>query len=359
MIKLKVLHIIDDRKEINGGPPVILNSIYNNFKKNKKLSNVKIFSFKKEINKDFFLNFDLIHFHGIWDYRYLSIMNFAKKNCIPYVLTIHGMLDKWSLKQSFFFKRIYIYIFLKIFLRAAAANHFNNLLEYEDSLKLCKRNFIIENGVDNYIKKISNISNDGIKCLYFGRIHKKKGIELIIRAIHLFIVKTRKKICLNVYGPVDEKNISYFKKLRELVDNLNLNEHVFFHKPVFNLKTKIKIFRDHDIFILSSYQEADSVACKESIAKGLPIIVSKNCKIDKMVKDNRCGFILDSLTSTNLYQKIKLFSKLTKKQRISLKKNCIRTAKNFLNKNIVKRYNRIYNDIYLSQMNSKDWVNKN
>ena len=357
-MKLKILHIISDLKKKNGGPPIILNNIRKNFNKNKKLSDVSVFSFKKKIRADFFLKFDLLHFHGIWDYRYLNIMNFAKKNCIPYVLTIHGMLDKWSLNHNFFFKNIYLSFFLKNFFYAAAANHFNNFLEYESSLKLCKKNFIIENGVNNYIKKISNISYEEIKCLYFGRIHEKKGIEFIIKAIHLFIAKN-KKIRLNIYGPIDKQNIYYFKKLKKLVDNLNLNKHVLFHKPIFSTRDKEQIFKDHDVFILSSHQEADSIACKESISQALPVIVSKNCKIDKIVKDNRCGFILDSLTSNNLYQKIKLFSKLTKKQRITLKKNCIKAAKKFLNKNIVKRYNEIYNDIYLSQISSKDWVNKN
>ena len=52
------------------------------------------------------------------------------------------------------------------------------------------------------------------------------------------------------------------------------------------------MFAEVDVFILPSNDEADSVAIKEAIASGTPVVISHECKInsdelsDKFIKDS-------------------------------------------------------------------------
>ena len=51
---------------------------------------------------------------------------------------------------------------------------------------------------------------------------------------------------------------------------------------------KNSLFREIDVFILPSEDEADSIAIKEALASGKPVVISKECKLNS---DNKnAGF---------------------------------------------------------------------
>ena len=74
-----------------------------------------------------------------------------------YLLLRH--LDQWSLNQSTFKKKIFINIFLRDIFKAASAQFFSNLEEFNDAKNNFKFNnvFIIPNGID--IKKFLKRGN--------------------------------------------------------------------------------------------------------------------------------------------------------------------------------------------------------
>ena len=53
------------------------------------------------------------------------------------------------------------------------------------------------------------------------------------------------------------------------------------------INEKKKLFSECDIFILPSEDEADSVAIKEALSAGLPVIISKNCKFQIKEKETK------------------------------------------------------------------------
>jgi hypothetical protein len=47
---------------------------------------------------------DLVHLHGVWQYSSLALLRWARSTKKPYVVSPHGMMEPWSLKQGRFKK---------------------------------------------------------------------------------------------------------------------------------------------------------------------------------------------------------------------------------------------------------------
>src|SRR6185369_18044355 len=43
---------------------------------------------------------DISHTHGLWLYPSVAATNYSRKNNRPYLVSPHGMLDPWALKNS-------------------------------------------------------------------------------------------------------------------------------------------------------------------------------------------------------------------------------------------------------------------
>ena len=56
---------------------------------------------------------------------------------------------------------------------------------------------------------------------------------------------------------------------------------------------KVNYLSKHDIFILPSFEEGDSIALKEALASYLPVIISKQCRMD-IVEDYNAGIVIDT-----------------------------------------------------------------
>ena len=63
----------------------------------------------------------LIHLHGLWQYTSLA----CRKSKLPYVTTIHGMLDQWAIKNSGLKKQIAAAFYEKAALKKANGNSEN------------------------------------------------------------------------------------------------------------------------------------------------------------------------------------------------------------------------------------------
>ena len=62
----------------------------------------------------------VIHFHGLWSPFALNVAQHAVSHEIPYVITLHGMLDDWCMSQGGLKKRFYLRVFARKFLANAS-----------------------------------------------------------------------------------------------------------------------------------------------------------------------------------------------------------------------------------------------
>ena len=49
---------------------------------------------------------DIVHTHGIWMYLSIAVTKLYRRRKVPYLISAHGMLDPWAIKNSFWKKRM-------------------------------------------------------------------------------------------------------------------------------------------------------------------------------------------------------------------------------------------------------------
>lgn len=243
---------------------------------------------KKEI-----CNFDIIHLHDLRSFHNIVIHHYAKKYGIPYVLQAHGSVLPFFQKQRL--KNIFDLFFSHKILRDASKVIALTRTEAEQYKKMSvnkNKIEIVPNGVDLYeyenlpkrgrFRKKYGIKDDEKIILYLGRIHKIKGLDLLVEAF-ADLIKELDKVRLLIVGPDD----GFLSVLKKKIDDLNINDKILFTGPLFG-REKLKAYVDSNVFVLASVYDTFPNSVLEACACGVPIIVTDRCGISDFVKKIGC-----------------------------------------------------------------------
>lgn len=134
-------------------------------------------------------DYSLVHSHGIWMYPSVAVSAWHGRSGRPYLVSPHGMLDPWALRNSALKKRVAAVLFENRHLREAACIHALCRSEAESIRAFGLKNpiAIIPNGVE-LPEDRDQVTGDrgqatGRKTLLFlGRIHPKKGLVNALKA---------------------------------------------------------------------------------------------------------------------------------------------------------------------------------
>jgi poly(glycerol-phosphate) alpha-glucosyltransferase len=154
--------------------------------------------YSRELRRKVFLNTrkdSIVHNHGLWMYPGIVARKASAAAGAPLVISAHGMLDAWALRNSALKKRVAGWLFENRNLRQAACLHALCEAEAKSYRDYGLRNpiCIIPNGID--VPEIGNQKPESGKqpwagcvepgrkvLLYLGRIHPKKGLVNLLRA---------------------------------------------------------------------------------------------------------------------------------------------------------------------------------
>jgi poly(glycerol-phosphate) alpha-glucosyltransferase len=255
----------------------------------------------------------LVHLHGLWQYPSLA----CRISKLPYVTTIHGMLEQWAIKNSGLKKQIAAAFYENASLKKAKCLQAFTLQEYNDIRKYGLKNpvCVIPNGVDlpeniNDLKKQDapwkNIISPGQNVLlYLGRIHPKKGLTNLITAWKQAVVGSSNKNWNLVIAGWDQGG--YEQQLKTLVGKLEIKDSVHFIGPQFEMNKKL-VFAHANGFILPSFSEGLPMAVLEAWAYQLPVLMTKQCNLPEGFKLNAAIEIAPNIESIT-QGLIHLFSK--------------------------------------------------
>lgn len=161
----------------------------------------------------------------------------------------------------------------------------------------------IPNGIAEEFFKIKiekkKSGKEGNKILFFGRISPIKDIETLIMAMKIL---EKEKIELEIVGPAEEE---YLNMLKIMIDKLGLNDRILFHKPIFDLKEKIKKIDSARIFVLPSKREAMPQALIEAMAREKIVISSDSPGAKDLIENGKNGFLFKVGNAKELAEKIK------------------------------------------------------
>jgi poly(glycerol-phosphate) alpha-glucosyltransferase len=227
---------------------------------------------------------DVIHLHGLWTYQSVAALRWGRTTGRPRVVSPHGMLDPWALRQSRVRKCVALALFERAALREAQCVHAVSTAEADAVRrgKFARVTCVVPNGVD-VPNPISLTIDDrpqelpaGRILLYLGRFHAKKGLYELLEGW----VKSGPgpaegapwNLVLAGFGePGDEA------KLRTMVSTIKGSRVTILGPRTGTAKRQL--FAVADGFILPSHSEGLPVAVLEAWAQGVPVLMSKECNL--------------------------------------------------------------------------------
>ena len=241
--------------------------------------------------------FDLLHIHYLFTYPSTVAAYYARKCAIPYILRPAGMLGPACLKKSALRKKIYMRLFEKRNLESAAAIHFTSEKERNEAacLRLNNRNILVPNCIDlqdfkglstlkgKFRKQYPRIGQRKI-ILFLSRLDPIKGLDLLIPALK--ILKEQHKDFYFVLAGAGRND--YQEQLKIYLGAAGLTDSVLF-AGFLEGEAKYALLADSDIFVLSSYHENFGIAAAEAMASGLPVAISDQVSIYKLVEEYQAG----------------------------------------------------------------------
>jgi glycosyltransferase involved in cell wall biosynthesis len=195
------------------------------------------------------------------------------------------MLDPWSLAQGRWKKKLYLALRLRNDLARASAIHFTNAIERDQARGVglgtpsLVEKYIIDLREFDHLPPAGTFRNlhpslQGQRLvLFLGRIHPKKGLDLLLPAFAA--ASERCDAMLVLAGPVDE---DYRQALRKRIDELKIGHRVLFTGALLGPQ-RLAAFAEADLFVLPSYQENTGIAVIESLAAGTPVLISDRVNI--------------------------------------------------------------------------------
>lgn len=224
---------------------------------------------------------DIVHLHSLWN-PCISTAAFAcRQEQIPYVISPRGMLQQTSLRRRAAIKRMYRQVCERRTIAGAAALHFLSDTEAIDSRPAFPNGtptFVIPNGIEaglaqaiepgRFIATYPSLRGKKI-VLFVGRMHWSKGLELQLAAMDI-VARDNPDCVWVMIGPDGGEASAIQNQARQkLLDQHFLYTGMLAHRQV------LEALRDAAVFLLTSRNEAHSMAMNEALAVGVPMVLTE------------------------------------------------------------------------------------
>lgn len=237
-------------------------------------------------------HFDVIHLHVPFTAPFMMGAKICQYYGIPYVISLHGLMDPWCLKQKAWKKIPYIKLFEKKNFKFAKFLHVTSCIEFDfvSSLNYGSKIYLMPLAVDvksNPSIQPRIVDSQKIKLLFLGRLHPVKAIPSLIKAVRI-LVNNGFHVELNIAGVGDSL---YELDLKKMIDLEGVKNYIYWHGHVDDAR-KSALFLESNLFVMPSYHENFGLAAAEAMASGLPVILSDQVGLAKDVKDSKAGLIV-------------------------------------------------------------------
>ncbi len=239
-------------------------------------------NFREEVRRA-----DGLHIHGLWEKSTALACEVARSLGKPYVLSAHGMLEPWALRNRRLKKLVYAALVERRNVRGAACLHALTAAEAEQYRGFGARGrvTVVPNAVslpedvgpDEFLQHFPQLRNKRI-VLFLSRLHPKKGLDLLVDA-WARVAKDYPDARLVLAGPDSEGMQARL--------TATLLQHGADHQVVFTGMIagdlKWSALAAAECFVLPSYSEGLSMALLEAMGSGLPVIATRACNMPEIV----------------------------------------------------------------------------
>ena len=148
------------------------------------------------------------HLHCPWTASNIQMSRVARRLGVPYIVSIHGMLDDWSMSQGGLKKRLFLSVGGRRYMRAANRLHYTAAAEREQAERWVPGStaavlpYLVDlapfqslPGQEPARAAFAALGGDEPKLLFLSRLHEQKGVHLLIEAAALLRQKGRNSNC--------------------------------------------------------------------------------------------------------------------------------------------------------------------
>jgi glycosyltransferase involved in cell wall biosynthesis len=276
--------------------------------------------------------YDAVIVNGIWQFHSLGVRLALRNTNTPYVVFTHGMLDPWF-KKRYPLKHLKKWMYwpwaeYRVLRDARAV-----LFTCEEERVLARQSFwlyrcnelVVGYGTtrpsvnaeacrNEFLARFPELQGKRV-ALFLGRIHPKKGCDLLIKAFAK-VLATDPTWHLVFAGP---DQTGWQKKLTQIAESAGVASRITWTGMVSGTM-KWGAIHSSEVFVLPSHQENFGIAVAEALAAGLPALVTNKVNIWREIEADGAGLVTgDSLNGIcnllQLYSDLSPEAKLLMRQR--------------------------------------------
>lgn len=247
----------------------------------------------------------IVSCHSFYRYHALWVNQMSRKHGVPYWFVPHGILDPWVMQNGRYVKRTYWKLGGKKFLDEAAAVIFSTRAERDKAasqFELPRAEVVpwpveLVDMSDSFktrqiVRSQLGIPHEARVLIYFGRLHSMKcpleTIDSIAQAdqpnLHLIMVGNPQDVSL--------------VECNERAKKLGISSCVHVVGPVYG-DAKYGYMHAADAYISLSYRENFNHTAAESLAAGLPVILSAGNDLLSEILEIGCAWGLEDNSVTS------------------------------------------------------------
>lgn len=256
--------------------------------------------------------FDAVIVHGLWNYASFASAQALTDRRTPVFVFTHGMLDPWF-RRTYPLKHLAKQLFWWLGEGPLMSRARKVLFTCEEERRVAAGAFLGHNRYAGLVVGLGIAAppprlptfegafRQAVPALgrrpfqlFFGRLHPKKGCDLLVEAFCREAVA--EDVDLVVAGP-DQAELT--PALAEIARGHGMADRVHFPGPLYG-EAKWGALYGAEVFALSSHQENFGIAVAEALGCGTPVLISDKVNIWREIEDADAGLVRpDTLTGTS------------------------------------------------------------
>jgi glycosyltransferase involved in cell wall biosynthesis len=247
--------------------------------------------------------YDCVVVNGLWQFHGFGTWLALHKAETPYVVYTHGMLDPWF-RYQYPLKHLKKWLYWPWAEYRVVRDAKAVLFTCEEERLLARKSFWLYQSkevvagygtatpqgdpaseMQEFFGKYGTLRDKKL-VLFMGRIHPKKGCDLLIEAFAT-VLRQEEDCHLVMAGP---DQTGWQESLRQRAAQLGLTSRITW-TGMLSGKMKWGALRAADVFVLPSHQENFGIAVAEALAVGLPTLISDKVNIWREVDADGAGIV--------------------------------------------------------------------
>jgi glycosyltransferase involved in cell wall biosynthesis len=283
----------------------------------------RVYGFNRSLDPWLLANlsrFDAVVVHSIWMYFSYAVWKATRTIKVPYYLFLHGALDPWF-RAQYPLKHIKKLVYWKLAEHRVVRDATAVLFTSEEEMRLAENafspykcratvagygitkpavnpNFDRSAAIRSLTAQHPNLRNRSF-LLFLARIHKKKGIDLLLKAFSASKEAMRDTVVM-IAGPGGEKEL---RALKNLASSLGIERDIVWVGPLYG-DAKYEAMCAAEAYVLPSHQENFGISVVEALACGTPVLISNKVNIWREIQAADAGLVEpDDVTGAGLLLK--------------------------------------------------------